>query len=258
MLDSVQRKIIELRELYPDATIKLFPKDNIDSGYNSLVATISVNNVDLAQVEIPFNKEDYGDIEMYKFLADSAIENCIDILGVSEMTKLGKRQQKKLEPVTSEKVKQEEETAIKVQEETQDNLAENTIIQDARDEDNQTQENEDDENKPKRGRPRKITRPEQQAFTESLIKNAKNVVTPNYEPQSYYDGFPRNIRNAFYHVSSEPRNMGKCMWEIYEDNPKYLTYLTNANLTPQKRADLSEDIKAAETILNYLKSENIN
>ena len=48
------------------------------------------------------------------------------------------------------------------------------------------------------------------------------------------------------------------MWEIYEDNPKYLTYLTNANLTPQKRADLSEDIKAAETILNYLKSENIN
>ena len=268
MLDSTKNKITILRELYPDANIKIYPKDNIDSDYNSLVATVLVKGIELAQVEIPFNKDDYGSVERYKELADNAILNCIDVLGIPE-TSEGKASFKKsidelirvtpqathTQDTESEEKTSEQEYVRNESFKTDDNNEEDVDKKEAStdiEEGDTSTESVNEENKPKRGRPRKITRPNREEPQESiLLRNVENVVVVNTDSQSYYDGFPRAVRNAFYQKSTDPRNKGKLMYEIYESNPGYLNYLTTANFSEQKRQSLLPDIEAAQTILNY-------
>lgn len=271
MLDSTKNKITILRELYPDANIKIYPKDNIDSDYNSLVATVLVKGIELAQVEIPFNKNDYGSVERYKELADNAILNCIDVLGIPETIE-GKEFFKKSidalikaapsikteikETNTASKINDKNET-VETKEDVNEEIKEevdetNVDVEESTSSDEDSTELVEEENKPKRGRPRKITRPNREEPQESiLLRNVENVVVVNTDSQSYYDGFPRAVRNAFYQKSTDPRNKGKLMYEIYESNPGYLNYLTTANFSEQKRQSLLPDIEAAQTILNY-------
>jgi hypothetical protein len=194
MNKELEKKVKELRKIYPLAQIKISQKKNDDSEFNSFVASIINEGVELVFIEIPFIKSEYNSQEKFTELAELGIGSCIEYLGIGEGSS---------EPDSSENQNQSKRKIIK------------TIVEKPKPKQEETKKPEETN---KTSETKKQSKENIENKTEEIKEKETENITKNYNVAEVFGSNRRNIKKEIEEEIKESEDTDEDIEENENDD----------------------------------------